>query len=159
MICRYTAHRRQLEILETPRALFYPRGWAAPLRGIAPIAALERFSFFLCTQIIVVYVPRPRARRRGHWELLNLLWMSRADSERAWASVVKFEQIPLFYPRGWAAPLLGMIAPLTILERFVYSSWELIEFIYEMIIWIHSLHEFIHEFIHMNSLWNDHMNS
>ena len=43
--------------------------------------------------------------------------------ERAWASV-KFEQIPLFYPRGCAAPLRG-IAAIATLERFVvYCSCE-----------------------------------
>ena len=43
--------------------------------------------------------------------------------------VVKFEQIPLFYPRGWAwaAPLRG-ITPIATLERFVVycSCWPII---------------------------------
>ena len=47
--------------------------------------------------------------------------MRRDEQERA---SVKFEQIHLFYPRGGAAPLLG-IAPIKTLERFVvYCSCE-----------------------------------
>ena len=43
-----------------------------------------------------------------------------------WAKMSKHEQIPLFYPRGWAAPLRGL-APIAILKRFVlYCSSELI---------------------------------
>ena len=48
--------------------LFYldPRGGAAPLRGIAPIATLERFVVYCsaCKQVI------SGARPRGHEELL-----------------------------------------------------------------------------------------
>ena len=56
-------------------------------------------------------------------EVLLLPELSR--DERALASV-KFEQIPLFYPRGRAAPLRG-ITPIATLERFVvYCSSELI---------------------------------
>ena len=48
--------------------LFCPRGCAAPLRGIAAIATLERF-----VRASRLYRPRPRARPRGHGELLKLL--------------------------------------------------------------------------------------
>ena len=49
--------------------LFYPRGCAAPLREIAAIATLERFI----ARASRIYRPRPRARPRGHGELLKLL--------------------------------------------------------------------------------------
>ena len=51
---------------------------------------------------------------------LNLSSTVSCIDERAWASV-KFEQFPLFYPCGWAAPLRG-IAPMiaaVALVRFV----------------------------------------
>ena len=102
--------------------LFYSRGLAAPLRGIAPISTLERFVVYCsCEQIIsaapggaaqrargiaqleavtfVVYCscgrlfwPRPRARRRGHGELLKLysrlLIVRRTDQQHrfVWAA-------------------------------------------------------------------------
>ena len=52
--------------------LFYPRGCAAPLQGIAPIAALERFVVFL--PVLADYIgSRPRGWPRGHGESLKLL--------------------------------------------------------------------------------------
>ena len=56
--------------------LFYPRGCAAPLRGIAPIATLERFVVYCSSELIISARPPgagPRARPRGHGELLKLL--------------------------------------------------------------------------------------
>ena len=53
--------------------LFYTRGWAAPPQGIAPIAILE-FIARHCRVVRADYIrPRPRARPRGHRELLKLL--------------------------------------------------------------------------------------
>ena len=52
--------------------LFYPRGWAAPLRRISPIATLERFCCLLLIRADYIR-QRPRARPRMHWELLKLL--------------------------------------------------------------------------------------
>ena len=65
---------------------------------------------------------RKRSRCQEAWEILHV------TSSASKAGKVKFEysSFPLFYPRGWAAPLRG-ITPIALLERFVvYCSSELI---------------------------------
>ena len=43
--------------------LFYPRGCAAPLRGIAPIATLERFVVYCSCEQIISAAPRGAAQK------------------------------------------------------------------------------------------------
>ena len=53
--------------------LFYPRGCAAPLRGIAAIATFGKVCCLLLVHRADYIRPRPRARPGEHGELLKLL--------------------------------------------------------------------------------------
>ena len=54
---------------------FYPRGCAAPLRGITPIAALERFvAYCSCEQIISAVPPGAAQRARGIAQAVTILY-------------------------------------------------------------------------------------